>query len=157
MLSILVALAAAAQAPARPELEPMRFLIGHCWRGQLSAKGEQDTHCFESVFDGQHIRDRHEVKGAPKPYSGETIYSWNAKLGRVEYTYWNSIGGVSRGTMVPQADRLTFDDQIYTGADGKQMAISTFWRKIDDGAYESVTVSKANPTGDRIVRYRRVD
>lgn len=156
MLALLVA-AAVAQPALKPELEPLRFLVGHCWRGEFSEGKEQDTHCFETLFEGQHVRDRHEVTGSPNVYRGETIYSWNAKLGRVEYTYWNSLGGVSRGTMKPGTGRLDFDDQVYTGPDGKQIAISTFWRPLDETSYETVSASKANPTGDRVVRYRRVD
>lgn len=149
---------AAAPAPAAPAgLAAMAFLIGHCWRGEMKGGAEQDTHCFDSVYGGQHIRDRHEVTGAAKPYAGETIYSWNAKVGRVEYTYWNSAGGVSQGTMVPKGNVLDFGDETYTGRDGRQVTYSTLWRRIDERTYEAVTTSAANPTGDRLVRFTRVD
>ena len=40
---------AAADAPTlRPGLEPLGFLVGHCWRGRF-ASGEQDTHCFDAA------------------------------------------------------------------------------------------------------------
>jgi Polyketide cyclase / dehydrase and lipid transport len=147
---------AAAVRRLREELEPLRFLVGHCWRGEFPSTGEQDTHCFERAFEGQHIRDRHEVTGGSKIYRGETLYSWNAAQRRVEYTYWNSVGGVSRGTMAPAPDGLDFGNESYTGPDGKKMTISTFWRKVDDGAYEAVTRSSTGATPDRVVRYRRV-
>jgi hypothetical protein len=157
MMFMLLAAAATAQPALREELEPLRFLVGHCWRGEFSQQKAQDMHCFETLFDGQHVRDRHEVTGPPAVYRGETVYSWNGKLGRVEYSYWNSLGGVSHGTMTPQPGRLDFGDQSYTGPDGKQMTISTFWRTIDETSYETVAASQANPAGDRVVRYRRVD
>lgn len=149
--------AAASPAPLRSELEPLRFLIGHCWRGEFR-NGAVDTHCFESVYGGRHVRDRHEVKGPDGLYRGESLYSWDANLKRVEYTYWNSLGGVSRGAMAPKGDHaLDFGNEIYTGADGRKTVISTMWRKVGADAYESVSLSGADPTGSRIVRYTRVD
>lgn len=146
----------AAPPPLRAELEPLRFLVGHCWRGEFR-NGAVDTHCFESVYGGQHIRDRHEVKGEGAPYAGETIYSWDGAAKQVGYTYWNSSGGVSRGTMAPKGEALDFGDETYTGADGRKLTISTLWRKSGPDSYETVSRSAADPTGSRVVRYKRVD
>lgn len=148
--------ARAAPVPLRAELEPLRFLIGHCWRGEFR-NGAVDTHCFEDVYGGRHVRDRHEVLGPGAPYRGETLYSWNAETKRVDYTYWNSSGGVSRGTMAPKGDSLDFGDETYTGPDGRKTVISTIWRKAGANAYEAVNTAGADPTGSRIVRYTRVD
>jgi uncharacterized protein YndB with AHSA1/START domain len=147
---------AATAAPVQSGLAPLAFLVGHCWRGDFPG-GKQDTHCFESVYGGRHIRDRHEVSGSGEPYRGETIYSWNGKAKRVEYTYWNSLGGVSRGSMTPRADRLDFGNERYTGSDGKTITISTFWRRVGDDSYEAVSTSSPSPTGQRVTRYRRID
>lgn len=156
MLTMLIALAAAAEAPRlRPELEPLGFLIGHCWRGEFPKSGEQDTHCFEAVYDGQHVRDRHDVTGGKAVYQGETLYSFDGEA--ASFTYWNSQGGVSRGTMRPVADRLDFGDESYTDPNGRRISISTHWRRIGDDAYEAVTVSREQPSLNRTVRYRRVD
>ena len=147
---------AGAPLPLRAELEPLRFLLGHCWRGEFRNKAV-DVHCFESAYGGQHVRDRHEVAGPGAPYRGETLYSWDGAAKRVGYTYWNSSGGVSRGTMAAKADGLDFGDETYTGADGRKMTISTMWRKVGPDAYETVSRSAADPTGSRVVRYTRVD
>src|SRR5690349_14484920 len=137
----LMALALAAQPPLlREGLEPLAFLVGHCWRGEIGP-GRLDTHCFERVYDGQHVRDRHEVTGGPGVYRGESLYSWDGAANAVTYSYWNSAGGVSRGTMHPQRDRLEFGDQTYRGADGREQTFSTYWRPIGDDAYEVVTLS----------------
>lgn len=155
MLTMLIAFAAAAEpAPAlRKGLEPLAFLAGHCWRGAFKT-GEQDTHCFEAVYDGQHLRDRHEVKGGKGIYRGETIYSFDGKA--ATFTYWNSQGGVSRGTMRPEGDRLDFGDESYTDPNGRRIFISTHWRRVGDDAYETVTVSPELPSMNRTVRYQRV-
>lgn len=160
VIAALLSAEAVSAVPAlRPELEPLRFLVGHCWRGEMKGGTQQDVHCFEPVFDGQHVRDRHEVgtgSGSPT-YRGETLYSWDGGAGRVAYVYWNSLGGVSRGAMVPAPGRLDFGGETYKAPDGSETLISTYWRIVDDRTYEAVTTSGANPTGQRVVRFTRID
>ncbi|MGZ8311019.1 MAG: SRPBCC family protein [Allosphingosinicella sp.] len=154
MMMQLAALALAAEAPAvRAGLEPLAFLAGHCWRGQF-ATGEADTHCFEPVYGGQHVRDRHEVTGGSAAYRGESLYSVDG--GTVTYTYWNSLGGVSRGTMRTEPGRLSFGDETYRGPDGRELRMSTFWRRAGEDAYEAVTESADSPSMNRTVTYRRM-
>jgi uncharacterized protein YndB with AHSA1/START domain len=158
-----IALAAAQPAPAQqPPLPPVRmsdpfeamaFLVGHCWRGEFRS-GTQDTHCFEPVYGRRFIRDRHEVTGG---YAGETLYSWNAVEGRVEYTYWNSSGGISRGTMRARNGLLDFGDETYRARDGRETRYATTWHRIDDSSYEVRVTSAADPTGNRVTRYTRLD
>lgn len=157
MIVTLMALALAAQEPPalRPGLEPLEFLVGHCWRGEFE-NGAVDTHCFESVYDGQHVRDRHEVAGGERVYRGETLFSAVAG-GGAGFVYFNSLGGVSRGTMRAEGDRLVFGDETYRGADGREIRVSTHWRRLGDGAYESVAVSADSPSLNRTVRFVRVD
>lgn len=155
MIATMIALALAAGAPIlRPQLEPLEFLVGHCWQGRFES-GEVDTHCFEAVYGGQHLRDRHEVTGGEGVYRGETLYSATPE-GAAAFTYWNSLGGVSRGSVRADGDRLVFGDETYRGPDGREIAISTHWRRAGDDAYEAVTVSAASPGLNRTVRYRRV-
>jgi uncharacterized protein YndB with AHSA1/START domain len=155
MLEMLIGLAAAAQSPPslKQGLEPLAFLVGHCWVGTFS-DGQEDRHCFDSVYDGQHVRDRHEVRGGARVYRGETLYSWDGEARAVTYTYWNSLGGVSRGTMRTDNGRLSFGDESYTGPDGRRITMSTHWRR-DGDAYEAVTVSP-QPSMNRTVRYTLV-
>ena len=73
--------AALALAAASPALQPLQFLVGHCWRTTLK-EGPTDTHCFAET--GGQIRDRHAVrKDGQVIYTGESIY-----LGRED---WDSI------------------------------------------------------------------
>ncbi len=156
MIASLIGLSLAMQVQPssnlRQEFAPIAFLVGHCWRGDLPDGRGEDVHCFESVYGGQHVRDRHEVRGPRGLYSGETLYSWDGSAGTVTYTYWNSTGGVSRGTMRPEAGRLSFGDEHYRGADGRQLTISTYWQAIGEESYEAVSTGEAT----RRVRYRRV-
>ena len=154
---IAAALFLAATAPAiNGPLEPLSFLVGHCWSGEFKARGQVDTHCFEAVYDGKHIRDRHEVTGGKAVYRGETIFSWNAEAKKVEYTYWNSHGGVSRGSMAQGDKILDFGDETHRLPDGRTMVIKTEWRLGGGTSYD--VVSRQNGvTGERVVTYTRVD
>lgn len=155
IIAMFAAAALAADAPPalRPGLEPLGFLVGHCWRGRF-ASGEVDTHCFDTAYDGQHVRDRHEVTGGARLYRGESLYS--VEPGGVTYTYWNSLGGVSRGTMRPEAGGLDFGNESYRAPDGTQISIGTRWRRVGDDAYEAATSSPQAPSMNRTVRYERV-
>jgi hypothetical protein len=159
MFSLILFGAAAATTPLQPAfgegLRPLAFLVGHCWRGEFADSKKVDTHCFEAVYGGKHIRDRHEVTGGKDVYRGETIYSWNAKLGQVEYTYWNSLGGVSRGTMIPKDGLLDFGNETYVLSDGKTITIATAWRPAND-SYEVIS-RKNGVTGGPVTIYRRAD
>lgn len=155
MIATMMALAlASAEPPAlRPGLEPLGFLVGHCWRGEFE-NGRVDTHCFDAVYGGQHVRDRHEVTGGASAYRGETLYSVDG--GAVAFTYWNSQGGVSRGTMRAEPDRLSFGDETYRSSEGRETRISTYWRRAGEDAYQAVTASAGMPSMNRTVTYRRV-
>ncbi|MGZ8998834.1 MAG: SRPBCC family protein [Allosphingosinicella sp.] len=139
----------------RRGLEPLQFLVGHCWRGQFPS-GEVDMHCFDSVFDGQHVRDRHEVTGGNGVYRGETLYSWDGSINAVTFTYWNTLGGVSRGTMRAEGDRLQFGGDTYRGPDGREFHLATNWRRFGQDGYEAATVSSDLPSMNRTVRFQRV-
>lgn len=148
----MLALALLASVAPEAGLKPLDFLVGYCWQAELKP-GTTDTHCFERAFSGKHIRDRHEVTGG---YAGETLYSWDGKAGNVTYTYWNSLGGLSRGSMKPAGEILDFGDEAYTAPDGKTARIATHWRPAGADAYEAITSSSELPSMNRKVVYRRV-
>ena len=157
MITLLLAAAAAATTPTDGPLQPLAFLVGHCWRGEFRGTGKVDTHCFEPVYGGKHIRDRHEVVGGKDVYSGETVFSWNADARKVEFVYFNSLGGVGKGGMKPGAHELIFDDELHVMPDGKQVGFSTVWRRVGEHSYDSITKGANSASGERVVRYTTVD
>src|SRR4051794_28350633 len=99
MITWLLVLAASPAALAEPPLQPLAALIGHCWTGPAPGNAGTDKHCFESVYGGQHVRDRHSVTvNGEEVYAGESVYS--AKGPQVIFTYWNSLGGLGAGKAV---------------------------------------------------------
>jgi hypothetical protein len=126
---IVAALALAAASPT--VLQPLQFLVGHCWRTTLK-DGPTDTHCFASLADGR-IRDHHTVRKDSQPiYTGDSIFS--VKSGKAWYDYKGSTGFHIAGPMHSDGARLVFDDTDKTGSE-------TFWHQIDAAHFEEVTTA----------------
>jgi hypothetical protein len=104
----------------------MAFLAGHCWRGTFPGRTVTDEHCFEWMYNGNYLRDRHVVRGDSLPYEGETTYAWDAQQKKIVYWYIALPGFFSRGTVAPRPGALVFDDTVITTA-GAQSLRST-WR-----------------------------
>jgi hypothetical protein len=133
------AAAGAADAMVAASLAPLGFLAGHCWVTQVS-EGETDTHCYEWMHGGQQLRDRHVVRGKNPDYFGETIYAYNGERKRVEYRYWNSLGGLSDGYLEVAADgALRFADDRYVGPDGAVFLFASEMSRPAEGQYRVVS------------------
>ena len=156
---LLAPILANADERLRPEFGPLAFVVGSCWEGDIDGRGAIDKHCFSPVFDGMHIRDRHQVTGEGEPYRGETIYSWNSEAAEIQYVYWNSIGGVSQGAVRLDGERITFPNETYAGADGSQISVQTIWVPDGANAYHSNVIERYD--NDKVrewqVRYVRAD
>ena len=127
-----IVLAAAAGAIAQTPLQPFTPLVGHCFGGPAPGNQGTDRHCFESVYGGQHIRDRHVVTIAGKAvYEGETLYS--AKGTEVVFTYWNSLGGLGTGTATLGAGEWRFSGTIHATPVGKEQPLTASWKLTPDG------------------------
>lgn len=126
-------------ATVEAALSPLGFLAGHCWVTRVS-DGETDTHCYEWMHGGQQLRDRHVVRGKNPDYLGETVYAYNGERKRVEYRYWNSLGGQSDGYVAVADDgRLQFLDDRYVGPDGVVHVFSSEMTRPGDGQYRMVS------------------
>jgi hypothetical protein len=136
-------LAAAAASTLQPSLQPWSALVGHCWVGQAPGNTGTDKHCFESIYGGQHVRDRHAVTvNGREVYAGETIYSVHGP--KVIFTYWNSIGGLSTGEAKIAGDEWRFSGTIHATAASADEPMAAAWKMIPDG-YEVLDGSAAKP------------
>jgi hypothetical protein len=143
MLELLLAVAATATSVQIPQdaLQPWATFVGHCWSGAAPVPKGVDTHCFEAVYGGQHVRDRHEVKVDGKSvYAGETLYSVEGK--EVTFTYWNSIGGVGRGKAEANGPELRFSGDIRATPQSPSAHFTANWHKVD-GGYEVTDEGRA--------------
>jgi hypothetical protein len=132
MIASILLLAAAPSTLAEPPLQPLASLVGHCWIGPAPVPNATDRHCFETVFGGQHVRDRHVVTaGGRDVYAGETIYS--AKGPQVIFTYWNSLGGLGTGTASLAGDEWRFSGTIHATAAGAEQPMTASWKMLPGG------------------------
>ena len=112
MFATLMLLATAPATLAQVPLQPWAALVGHCFAGPAPVDGATDKHCFEALYGGQHVRDRHVVTMAGREvYAGESIYS--AKGSQVIFTYWNSLGGLGTGTASVAGGEWRFSGTIH--------------------------------------------
>lgn len=131
MIALLM-MAAAASPIVQAPLQPFSPLVGHCFVGPLPASEGTDRHCFEVVYGGQHVRDRHVVTvGGKDVYAGETIYS--AKGSEVIFTYWNSLGGLGAGTANLAPEQWRFAGTVHGTPEGEEQPIETVWKLRPDG------------------------
>jgi hypothetical protein len=132
---MIAALLLASQVVSQPaSLAPFKPFLDACWRADFSPT-VRDVHCFEPMYGGAHVRDRHEVQESGKTvYAGETIYSADGP--DLVFTYYNSLGGVGQGK-VGSADRmLGFTGDMRASPDKPEQAIDSEWRLIDADHYE---------------------
>jgi hypothetical protein len=122
-----------AQPPVPDHFRPLEFLAGSCWAGSFPDGKSTDEHCFEWVFDGKFIRDRHVVRGRSQPYAGETIFAWDAKDRRVVFWYWNSRGGFSTGHVEYTDEGIVFPERHTTEKGVQEM--KAVWKRAGPDAY----------------------
>ena len=134
MIATILILASAPAALAQSPLRPWSALVGHCWTGPAPGNSGIDKHCFESVYGGQHVRDRHVVtEGGKEVYAGESLYS--AKGPQVIFTDWNSLGGLGTGTAAVSGDEWRFSGTIHATASSAEQPMTAVW-KLQPGGYE---------------------
>lgn len=133
MIASLLLMAAAPASLAQAPLQPWSALVGHCWVGPAPGpNAATDKHCFETVYGGQHVRDRHVVTaGGQDVYAGEAIYS--AKGTQVIFTYWNSLGGLGTGTASVNGDDWRFSGTIHATATGAEQPMTATWKMVPGG------------------------
>jgi hypothetical protein len=151
LLLVVMPLVVAAQEPAESEADassaagppvdrftPVGELAGHCWTGTFPDGKARDLHCFEWVLQNRFLRDRHRVTGPDGVYEGDSYYRWNEAAERLEFWYFNSLGGVSTGTMEPRDGRWLFLES-YEGADESSQQIRSWLSREDERSYTVTT------------------
>jgi len=157
MLALLLALSAQAHAPLlNSRLAPLAFFAGSCWRGTFPDGRRTDMHCFTPVYGGAFVRDRHVVEGAPQPYSGETLYRWDAESRVIRFDYYASDGSHSGGAALPAANGLVFPEETHRAPDGSEMLIRSSWTRDGAGAYVVLSEAREGEGWRRLWQMRMV-
>jgi hypothetical protein len=151
----MIALALVAATALAPQLQPLGFLVGHCWQGQVSP-GRLDRHCFVALTDGS-IRDRHAVSERGKRVmGGESVYRWDARVGAIAFSYRDSFGGRLTGFVQSRGQLLGFGGS-YVASGGQRFSMTSRWARIGDNAYRAEIRSADLPQVNGTTVYRRLD
>ena len=130
---------ASAEAPTAQEpLAPLAWLAGNCYTGTFADGKTKDFICYEWVFEGKFLRSRHRVVGGEKPYAGETLVSFDKASGVIRYDYYNSLGDVLRGEVMPTAEGVAFPAEKVT-IGGESAEIRSSWKRRGSDGYAAVT------------------
>jgi hypothetical protein len=151
---LLTALVVGASAePAGPPPGTQAFgwfatLAGRCWRGEYPAGGG-DTQCYEWQY-GRYLRGTISITatgkdGAPLAISGDSVFDWDAKSGRIRYSNWSTTGSLQHGEAYYEGEILRFPD--VRSRDEEPLTRSS-WRRIDDDHFE---VTRERREGERWV------
>ena len=136
--ALILAASALPMAPAsatdrlNPNLQPLAFLAGSCWRTTMPGNGGTDTHCFTPMLGGHFLRDRHILSAVR--YSGETLYRWDSAARRIRFDYYSSEGMLMSGTASSSGQGLTFE-LSYVSAEGRPVAMRAAWTRDGPDAY----------------------
>jgi hypothetical protein len=123
-------------ATAGDAFAPLRFLVGHCWKGAFPDGKTTDEHCFSWLYGGKFMRDEHTVRSGGAPVArGETTYLWDEGLRQLQYLYIENGGGFSRGTVTSEGSTLVFPESAYHGAEGVQ-SVRSRWQRSGSDAYD---------------------
>ena len=159
MLHILILTAAAfTAAPATPAnpLQPLDFLVGSCWAGDFPNGMGVDTHCFEAMYGGKFVRDKHVLHGKQGDYLGETIYGFDPGKKQIVYWYFSSDGDIDSSSMLPVADGFDFPERHLTQP--QDTIMRTHWHRVDADRHESLNERKQGDAWktEWKVEYKRV-
>jgi len=134
---LLTAPTGASLAEPLAAFQPMAFLAGHCYRGELNKPGQTDTHCFAWLYGGKALRDTHTVRTPNRPdFGGETTYYYDSAAKTINYVYIEDTGGISRGTVESAPGALVFPASQYIN-DGETMTLRVRWTLQGEDAYEA--------------------
>jgi hypothetical protein len=142
----------------KSELAPLEFLADACWQGVFPGSESFDIHCYAPMLGGQYLRDFHAVPQGATLYTGETIFHWDGETEIIRYRYFNSLGGVSDGTAVPDGELIRFPDEHHIDENGGELVISSTMQRDGDDAYRLVShnISGEEPVEMFAMRFDRI-
>jgi len=127
-LPLLAFHAAGAQAQG---FGPLEQLSGSCWVADVPSDGgapaAQNIHCFEKMFGGQFVRDRHEfISDGVDPIVGESVYAPDGA--GLKITNYSDLGSIEQARAdVSENGELVF--QV-------SKKIRSILQLIDENSYE---------------------
>lgn len=140
-----------------PTTKALDYFLNACWHGQFIGSEDTDVHCYRQMVNSQFVRDNHMVNSTRGKYGGETIFWWDNEKQHLNYTYWDTNGGVSTGLMRKTEEGFVSPDETYEGRNGEKMVIRTRWLIMSNDKYimESVKVDGNKTSRMFAIEYKR--
>jgi hypothetical protein len=137
-----------------PELQPLGFLVGYCWRG--TAGKEVETHCYESVLGGRHIRDRFTIRRNGQTVEGERLFSpRTSPFGiHIAFTEWTSDRPLRRGTVAMDYEGFQLLEEEIDGQSIAYRGIGRL-RYVNEVSYVETSIQGHHPQLDPWKEFRR--
>jgi hypothetical protein len=147
---------AALMVAAAPVSGAFDQFMGSCWAADFTGT-MRDVHCFDVLYEGAHIRDRHEVnEGGKVVYAGETTYSLDGDT--IVFTYLNGLGGVGTGTVTRDRTKLSFKGAMRSAPDKPSVRIDSEWTILDANHYDVRSlVPSVSTAGNAVLHFSRVN
>jgi hypothetical protein len=160
-LSLVTVATSAADAPASTDpLEPFGWfkdIAGSCWTGMHTDSKTTDTQCYSVQF-GRLMRGTIKLIGTsddnkPVNFEGESVYAWNPKTERVQYTFWANDGTYGTGEMYPVGDHLVFPPANVDSPGATRLV----WQKVDADNFIVIRERRTEGVWSKVfeVTYRR--
>lgn len=160
-LLALLAVTFAADAQTPPELAGFGWfadMAGYCWSGLHPDGKTNDTQCYSVQF-GRHLRGTIKVSGPAEGtqpavnFEGDSVYAFNAKTNRVQYTLWSSDGRYGTGEMYVEGDHAIFPPANLDSPTAMRMV----WLRIDAESFVVTREQRQEGVWKKVfeVTYRR--
>jgi hypothetical protein len=108
-------------------------MAGACWTGRLPDGKTTDTQCY-SIQYGRLLRGTIRLQKthggqAVSSFEGDSVYAWDAKVGKIRYSFWANDG--SYGTAEAYLDGDTIVFPVSDPNDSSRVIARSVWRRID--------------------------
>jgi len=160
LLGLVTVAASAEEQPSADPLEPFGWfkdMAGYCWSGMHPDGKTTDTQCYSVQF-GRILRGTIKLSGTsddnkPVNFEGDSVYVWNPKIDRVQYTLWANDGTYGTGEMLVIGDHLVFPP---ANADTPG-ATRLVWQRVDANSFIVMRERRQQGTWSKVfeVTYRR--
>jgi hypothetical protein len=137
LLGCVIAATSTAQTQSRDPLLALGWfkdLAGSCWSATYADGKTTDTECYSVQYD-QFMRGTIKIVAAPGSEAGnlegESVYSWNPKMERVDYMLWTSDGNYTSGSFRVEGDSLVFPPANIGAPDATRL----MWTFLDNDSF----------------------
>jgi hypothetical protein len=108
-------------------------MAGSCWTGRYPDGKTTDTQCYSTQY-GRMLRGTIKLHGmhagqSVSNFEGDSVYAWDAKSGKIRYSFWASDGTYGTAEAYLDGDTIVFP--VSDPKDAMRVIARSVWRRID--------------------------